>query len=94
MMGILAQTSLANVIARGDGGAQNLSTLSARSVIWEECLKEVADPKAQHLIGWGEHGQAKAGVSQRYAHIFPEDFYEDGREDLVVTHNFFFQTFF
>lgn len=91
MMGILAQTSIAGQLARGDKGAENLSTLSARTVIWGECLAAIQDPQLGHFFGYGEHGQATAGVSARYAHIFPDDFYED---DLIVTHNFFFQAFF
>lgn len=73
------------------GDTKNLTTLSSRSVIWEECLNEVSDPKVIHLIGFGEHGQSTAGVSAKYAYIFPQDAYEN---DLIVTHNMFFQAFF
>ena len=90
-MGVLSQTFLADKLARR-GGSQNLSTLSARTVIWEECLKEVYDPKVIHFIGYGEHGQAISGVSDGYVDIFPDDFYDE--DALVVTHNFFFQVFF
>ncbi|MEZ4775554.1 MAG: hypothetical protein R3D00_20380 [Bacteroidia bacterium] len=73
------------------GDTKNLTTLSSRSIIWEECLEEVLEPKPMHIIGFGEHGQSTAGVSARYAYIFPKDAYEN---DLIVTHNMFFQSFF
>lgn len=91
-MGLLAQTEYADILARGDQGAKNLSTLSARTVIWQECLEEIQDPSPIHLIGWGEHGQGPSGVARRYAHIFPDEHYDD--IGLIVTHNFFFQAFF
>ena len=92
IMGLLAQTFLAEKLSRR-GGAQNLSTLSARTVIWEECLKEFGEPKPIHLIGWGEHGEKPSGVVDRYIGIFPED-WESLDDGLMVTHNFFFQAFF
>ncbi|MEZ4830201.1 MAG: O-antigen ligase family protein [Bacteroidia bacterium] len=73
------------------GDTKNLTTLSSRSIIWEECLEEVLEPKTIHVFGFGEHGQSTAGVSARYAYIFPSDAYEN---DLIVTHNMFFQSFF
>ncbi|MEL7532645.1 MAG: O-antigen ligase family protein [Bacteroidota bacterium] len=91
-MGFLAQTSYADILARGNQGPENLSTLSARTVIWNECLEEIQDPTPIHFVGWGEHGQGPAGVARRYAHIFPPDHYDD--VSLIVTHNFFFQAFF
>lgn len=91
-MGFFAQTSFAEKVARGNQGVENLTTLSARTVIWQECLEEIRDPDPIHLVGWGEHGQGTAGVARRYAHIFPKDHYED--TGLIVTHNFFFQAFF
>ncbi|MEO0469428.1 MAG: O-antigen ligase family protein, partial [Bacteroidota bacterium] len=90
MMATFADSALFSTFARS-GGTQNLTTLSARTVIWEECLKEIRDLDTPHIFGWGEHGQSTAGVSKNYRDIFPPDSYEN---DLIVTHNMFFQAFF
>ncbi len=92
LMGLISQTSIADKMSRGDKGAQNISTLSSRTTIWDACLEEIKDPKPIHFIGWGEHGQKMSGVSMVYAYMFPEDEWEN--PELIVTHNFFFQAFF
>lgn len=75
------------------GDADNVTTMSGRTYIWAECIKEIEKFKMQHFVGWGEHGQSTAGVSANYTQWFGEDEYEYGY-DLIVTHNFFFQIFF
>lgn len=75
------------------GDAENVTTMSGRTHIWAECIKEIEKFKLQHMVGWGEHGQSTAGVSKNYTQWFGEDEYAYGY-DLIVTHNFFFQVFF
>ena len=54
-------------------------------------MEEMAELKPMHMIGWGEHGESPAGASAKYKDVFREDQFEN---DLIVTHNMFFQAFF
>ena len=92
LLQLLGSTGALTEVSR-TGDAENVSTLSSRTVIWDECMKEVTKFKGIHLIGWGEHGESPAGVSARYAPMFGNSEYEYGY-DLIVTHNLFFQCFF
>lgn len=94
MLGLQAMSSASflSTFSR-TGDAENVTTMSGRTHIWAECIKEIEKFKLQHMIGWGEHGQSTAGVSKNYTQWFGEDEYEYGY-DLIVTHNFFFQVFF
>ncbi len=88
----MAGASFLSTVSR-DGDAANVTTMSGRTYIWAECIKEINKFKMQHFVGWGEHGQSTAGVSKNYTQWFGEEEYEYGY-DLIVTHNFFFQVFF
>ena len=92
LMQVLGSTGALSEVSRS-GDAENVSNLSARTVIWDECMKEVSKFKGIHLVGWGEHGESTAGVSARYAPMFGASEYSYGY-DLIVTHNLFFQCFF
>ncbi len=94
MLGLQAMSSASflSTFSR-TGDTENVTTMSGRTHIWAECIKEIEKFKMQHLFGWGEHGQSTAGVSKNYVMWFGEDEYEYGY-DLIVTHNFFFQVFF
>lgn len=91
IMSVVGQTGAAAQMSR-TGNADNVATMSARTLIWDECMKEVTKPKPIHLVGWGEHGESPAGVAARYAPIFGSG-YPEGYT-LIVTHNLFFQCFF
>ena len=68
----------------------DIATGSQRATIWEYCFEELSNFKIIHLVGYGEYGHYKSGVSLLYAVIF------NSREDMsfIVTHNDFFQIFF
>ena len=90
LMGVVGTSSAAAEMSR-TGNADNVATMSARTLIWDECMKEVTKPKPIHLVGWGEHGESPSGVAARYAPIFGSG-YPEGYT-LIVTHNLFFQCF-
>ena len=91
LMGVVGSSDAAAEMSR-TGNADNVATMSARTLIWDECMKEVTKPKPIHLVGWGEHGESPSGVAARYAPIFGSG-YPEGYT-LIVTHNLFFQCFF
>ncbi|MEM6807206.1 MAG: O-antigen ligase family protein, partial [Bacteroidota bacterium] len=91
MMSVVGTSDAAAEMSR-TGNADNVATMSARTIIWEECMKEVTKPKPIHLVGWGEHGESPAGVAARYGPLFGS-VYPEGYT-LIVTHNLFFQLFF
>ncbi|MEM6803079.1 MAG: hypothetical protein AAF696_16865, partial [Bacteroidota bacterium] len=64
MMSVVGTSDAAAEMSR-TGNADNVATMSARTIIWEECMKEVTKPKPIHLVGWGEHGESPAGVAAR-----------------------------
>ncbi|MDJ1505109.1 O-antigen ligase family protein [Xanthocytophaga agilis] len=87
VLAFISETGLGSQVSRQEG---DLATGNNRSAIWEECMKELSDPKFQHFIGYGEMGQAASGVSKRYAWIFGSGEVAES----MVTHNYFFQMVF
>jgi|GEM_PF-3355863 len=86
VLSFMAESGLGSQVSRQEG---DLATGNNRSAIWEECVKELSEPKIQHFIGYGSMGHYAAGVSQKYAWIFGGEM-----ADSMVTHNYFFQMVF
>ncbi len=83
----IAESGLGSQVSRAEG---DLATGNNRSAIWEECVKELSEPKLNHFIGYGAMGHYAAGVSQKYSWIFGTG----ETANSMVTHNYFFQMVF
>ncbi len=87
VLALISESGLGSQVSRADG---DLATGNNRSAIWEECVKELSEPKLKHFIGYGAMGHAAAGVSEKYSWIFGTG--EAAKS--MVTHNYFFQMVF
>lgn len=87
VLAFISETGLGSQVSRQEG---DLATGNNRSAIWEECVKELSEPKLKHFIGYGAMGQYAAGVSQKYSWIFGSGEIAES----MVTHNYFFQMVF
>jgi O-antigen ligase len=87
-LGVLANTSLGDLLSRSNGGFGSLATGTGRLYIWRGTWQVLSHFQLQDLIGWGAAGQIASGASLHYAFVFPNT----PLAYTVFTHNEVLQT--
>ena len=74
--------------AKFDRFSGSISTGTVRTIVWEEALALLSEPRLDHIFGYGQQGQVASGVSVGYAPLFG-----NGPDVLSVSvHNVVLQT--
>ena len=69
--------------SRGTSTTSNFASGSGREQVWTTVINFLSHVSGELIYGWGAYGQARSGVSYRYAYLFPSQV----NPQFLSTHN-------